>query len=153
MRIAAVIAPTADWPAAAAAAKLADELGLDGVGLWDQYHSARPDWGYVAGWSAIGALAARTTRSRLVQMVVNSLHFEPGVLAKETASLALLSGGRYELGIGAGDWPESFSAWGRPFPRRDERVERLEETVAILRQAWRGQPFDFDGASNILRGA
>jgi alkanesulfonate monooxygenase SsuD/methylene tetrahydromethanopterin reductase-like flavin-dependent oxidoreductase (luciferase family) len=153
MRIAAILAPIADWQETLSAAKAADEAGLDAIGLWDHYHSARSDWGYMAGWSAMGALAASTTRTRLVQMVVNNLHYEPGVLAKETATLAVLSGGRYELGIGAGDWPESFEAWGRPYPERAERLARLEESVTIVRQAWRGEPFDVAGKFNELRGA
>ena len=153
MRIGAVLAPVIDVDAMLAAARRADELGFDAVGLWDHYHSPKPEWGYVAGWSAMAALAAATERVRLVHMVVNNLHFEPGVLAKETSTLALLSRGRFELGIGAGDWPESFAAWGRDYPPRQERFERLEETIAILRRAWSGQAFDFDGRFNVLRGA
>src|SRR4051794_39062038 len=102
MRMSAVLAPSADWRATLAAAAAADELGFEAIGLWDHYHSARSDWGYVAGWTAMGQLAAATRRVGLVQMVVNNLHYEPGVLAKETATLALTSAGRYELGIGAG---------------------------------------------------
>jgi alkanesulfonate monooxygenase SsuD/methylene tetrahydromethanopterin reductase-like flavin-dependent oxidoreductase (luciferase family) len=153
MRIAAVLSPIVDFDAMLVAARRADELGFDGVGLWDHYHSPKPEWGYIAGWSAIAALAVRTTRVRLVQMVVNNLHFEPGVLAKETSTLAIASGGRFELGIGAGDWPDSFAAWGRPFPRREERISRLEESVAILRRAWTGEAFDFEGRFNNLRAA
>jgi alkanesulfonate monooxygenase SsuD/methylene tetrahydromethanopterin reductase-like flavin-dependent oxidoreductase (luciferase family) len=153
MRIGAVLAPIVDFEAMLAAARRADELGFDAVGLWDHYHSPKPEWGYIAGWSAMSALAAATERVRLVQMVVNNLHFEPGVLAKETSTLALLSGGRFELGIGAGDWPESFAAWGKTYPPRDERVARLEEMVAILRRAWSGETFDFDGRFDSLQGA
>jgi alkanesulfonate monooxygenase SsuD/methylene tetrahydromethanopterin reductase-like flavin-dependent oxidoreductase (luciferase family) len=78
LRIAALPTPIADWPATIAAARAADEAGLDAVGLWDHYHSARPEWGYVAGWSALGAIAASTSRVKLVPMVLNHLHFEPG---------------------------------------------------------------------------
>jgi alkanesulfonate monooxygenase SsuD/methylene tetrahydromethanopterin reductase-like flavin-dependent oxidoreductase (luciferase family) len=133
------------------AAQRAEELGFDAVGLWDHYHSPKPEWGYIAGWTAMAALAAATEQVRLVQMVVNNLHFEPGVLAKETSSLSIMSGGRFELGIGAGDWPDSFAAWGRPYPPRTERVARLAENVEILRRAWSGQAFDFDGRFEVLR--
>src|SRR3954451_4077193 len=125
VRIGAVLAPVAEWASIVSAARRADELGFDALGLWDHYHSAKPEWGYVAGWSAMAGLAAATSTVRLVQMVVNSLHFEPGVLAKETSTLALISGGRFELGVGAGDWPESFGAWGRAYPERAERIQRL----------------------------
>jgi alkanesulfonate monooxygenase SsuD/methylene tetrahydromethanopterin reductase-like flavin-dependent oxidoreductase (luciferase family) len=153
MKIAAILAPIARVEAMIEAARLADELGFDAIGLWDHYHSAKPEWGYIAGWSAMASLAANTERINLVQMVVNNLHFEVGVVAKETSTLGILSDGRYELGIGAGDWPDSFSAWGRPFPRREERVARLAESVDILRKAWSGEAFDFDGEFETLRGA
>jgi alkanesulfonate monooxygenase SsuD/methylene tetrahydromethanopterin reductase-like flavin-dependent oxidoreductase (luciferase family) len=153
VRIGAVLAPVNEWSSIVAATRHADGLGFDSVGLWDHYHSPKPEWGYVAGWSAMAGLAAATERVRLVQMVANNLHFDPGVIAKETSTLALQSTGRFELGIGAGDWPASFEAWGRPFPERDERVARLEESVAILRRAWSGEVFDFDGRFNVLRGA
>jgi alkanesulfonate monooxygenase SsuD/methylene tetrahydromethanopterin reductase-like flavin-dependent oxidoreductase (luciferase family) len=153
MKIAPILAPVARVDATIEAARLADALGFDAIGLWDHYHSAKPEWGYIAGWSAMTSLAANTERINLVQMVVNNLHFEVGVVAKETSTLALLSNGRYELGIGAGDWPESFSAWGRTFPHREERVARLAESVDILRKAWSGGAFDFDGDFETLRGA
>lgn len=81
MRIVAVLSPVADWRAIVEAAQLADAAGLDGIGLWDNYHSAQPDWGHIAGWSAYGALAAATSRVRLVPMVMNTPHFQPGVIA------------------------------------------------------------------------
>jgi alkanesulfonate monooxygenase SsuD/methylene tetrahydromethanopterin reductase-like flavin-dependent oxidoreductase (luciferase family) len=153
MRIAAILSPVADWAAVAAAARAADAAGLDAVGLWDHYHSGRPDWAYIAGWSAYGALAAITTRVRLVPMVLNNLHYEPGVLAKESSVLSIASGGRFELGLGGGDWPGSFQAWGRPFPAADERIERLVETVSALRLVWTGEPAEYDGRYVQLHGA
>jgi alkanesulfonate monooxygenase SsuD/methylene tetrahydromethanopterin reductase-like flavin-dependent oxidoreductase (luciferase family) len=153
MRVAALLTPTPDWRAVLAAARHADGAGLDAIGLWDHYHSAKPDWAYVAGWSALGALAASTSRVTLLPMVLNNLHHEPGVLAKESSILAVLSDGRFELGIGAGDWPQSFAAWGRPFPPAAERLTRLVETVEALRQLWTGQPVTYAGRQVVLDGA
>ena len=153
MKVAALLTPTADWSAIDAAARVADSRGIDAIGLWDHYHSGQPDWAYVAGWSALGALAAVTTRVKLLPMVVNNLHYELGVLAKESSVLAILSGGRLELGIGAGDWPESFAAWGRPFPSADERLERLVETIEALRLLWTGEPTCYEGRHITLRDA
>jgi alkanesulfonate monooxygenase SsuD/methylene tetrahydromethanopterin reductase-like flavin-dependent oxidoreductase (luciferase family) len=153
MRIAALLTPTPDWPAILDAARLADEARLDAVGFWDHYHSGQPDWAYVCGWSAMGAVAAMTRHVKLLPMVVNNLHYEPGVLAKESSVLAVLSGGRFELGIGGGDWRESFTAWGRPFPEADERLDRLIETIEALRLAWTGQPVSYDGRHVTLDGA
>jgi alkanesulfonate monooxygenase SsuD/methylene tetrahydromethanopterin reductase-like flavin-dependent oxidoreductase (luciferase family) len=153
VRIAVVLSPVADAAAVIEAARAADEAGLDAVGLWDHYHSARPDWAYVSGWSVYGAIAAMTTNVHLVPMVLNNLHYEPGVLAKESSILSLASGGRFELGIGAGDWPESFAAWGRPFPPRDDRVARLAETVEALRLVWTGLPTTYRGRHVELHDA
>ena len=153
MRVVAVLSPVADWRAIVEAAQLADEAGLDGIGLWDNYHSARPDWGYIAGWSAYGALAAATSRVRLVPMVVNTPHFQPGVIAKESSTLAIASGGRFELGLGAGDWPSSFEAWGQPFPPASQRLEALAELAEVLRLLWAGQPVTFEGEHIRLHDA
>jgi alkanesulfonate monooxygenase SsuD/methylene tetrahydromethanopterin reductase-like flavin-dependent oxidoreductase (luciferase family) len=145
MRIGAILAPTGDWKVIADGARAADAAGLDAVGLWCHYHSAKPEWAHANGWSLYGALAAITERVRLVPMVLNNLHYQPGVLAKESSMLSLLSGGRFELAIGAGDWPESYAAWGEPYPERDERIGRLAETVSALRLLWKGEPVTSDG--------
>jgi alkanesulfonate monooxygenase SsuD/methylene tetrahydromethanopterin reductase-like flavin-dependent oxidoreductase (luciferase family) len=143
----------ADWQAVFEGAKVADELGLDAVGFWDHYHSPKPEWGYLCGWSAYGAVGAVTRRVHLVPMVLNNLHYELGVLAKESSQLAIATGGRFELGIGAGDWPESFAAWGRPFPDQATRFAILEETIGALRQLWTGQPVTIVGEHVRLEGA
>ena len=142
-----------DWADIVRAARLADDIGLDAVGLSDHYQSLRPEWGYVSGWSAHGYLAAVTKRVRLVPMVINNLHFQPGVLAKETSMLSIASGGRFELGIGAGDWPQSFIAWGRPYPGPRARSKRLEETVVALRQLWTGGSVSISGDHVRLKDA
>jgi alkanesulfonate monooxygenase SsuD/methylene tetrahydromethanopterin reductase-like flavin-dependent oxidoreductase (luciferase family) len=153
VRLAALLSPTPDWASIARAASIADERGLDAVGFWDHYHSGRPDWAYVCGWSALGAVAAATRRIKVLPMVLNNLHYEAGVLAKESSVLSVLSGGRFELGIGAGDWPASFSAWGRPFPDAGERLDRLAETIEALRLAWTGDPVSYAGRYVQLDGA
>lgn len=153
IQIGAVLSPDGDWAAVIDAARTADEVGLEAVGFWDHYHSPKPEWGYVSGWSAYGYLAAVTRRVRLVPMVLNALHYELGVLAKESSTLATASGGRFELAIGAGDWPESFAAWGTPYPERTVRLEMLSEKVAAVRALWRGEPVSFQGSHLRLDGA
>jgi alkanesulfonate monooxygenase SsuD/methylene tetrahydromethanopterin reductase-like flavin-dependent oxidoreductase (luciferase family) len=145
VRIGVALSPNGDWPAIVAAAGLADELGLDSVGLWDHYHSERPEWAYVAGWSAHAALAAATTRVGIVPMVLCNLNHRLGQLAKETSTLAIVSGGRFELAIGAGDYPVEYRAWHEPFPDAVTRLELLEETVAALRELWTGGPVTMAG--------
>jgi alkanesulfonate monooxygenase SsuD/methylene tetrahydromethanopterin reductase-like flavin-dependent oxidoreductase (luciferase family) len=153
VRIGAVLSPVDDWQWIRDAAVEADELGFDSVGLWDHYHSARAEYGYVAGWSAHAALAEATQRVRIVPAVLNTLHYELGVLAKESSMLSLISGGRFEMALGAGDWPESFAAWGQPFPGRDDRVARLAEVVRLLRQLWAGEGVTLKGQFHQLSGA
>ena len=153
MRIGVVLSPVREWASIVDAARLADDAGLDAIGFSDHYQSLRPEWGYICGWSAYGYLAAVTKRVRLVPMVINNLHYEPGVLAKETSMLSIASGGRFELGIGSGDWPESFSAWGRPYPDPRSRLSQLEETVLALRQLWKGARVTISGEHVRLKDA
>ena len=79
------LTPVADVAAVLDGAAAAEEEGLDAVALWDHYQSGRPEWAYVAGWAAWGAIATATTRVRLVPMVVNLLHHDLGRIAKETS--------------------------------------------------------------------
>ncbi len=128
MRIGVNLGPTANRAAVLAAAKKADAAGFDAIGLLDHYHSAKPEWSYICGWPLYGALAMATSRIALVPQVICRLNYLPGVLAKETTVLALLSGGCFELGIGAGDYFEEMRAWGVPVLKARERIEGLKET-------------------------
>ena len=139
MQLGVVLAPIDDPRAVIEAARVAEEAGLDAVALWDHVQSLRPDWPYSAGWSVWGAIAHATERVRLVPMVLNSLLHDVGRLAKEVAMLDLLSRGRFELAMGVGDWPESFAAWGQPFPPLHDRIIRLRETLEALDALWRGE--------------
>jgi alkanesulfonate monooxygenase SsuD/methylene tetrahydromethanopterin reductase-like flavin-dependent oxidoreductase (luciferase family) len=153
MRVGAILSPVGDWNTILEAVKIADVGGLDAVGFWDHYHSEKPEWAYVCGWSAYGMLAAATTQIKLTPMVICRLNYTLGVLAKESAILAIGSGGRFELGIGAGDYPIEYSAWHQPFPDASTRVELLEETVVALRQIWQGGAVTYSGAHVQLTGA
>ncbi len=145
MRIGVNLGPTANVTAVLAAAKKADTYGFDALSFLDHYHSEKPEWGYVCGWSLYGALAMATTRIKLVPMVLCRLNYLPGVLAKETSMLALLSEGRFELGIGAGDYFQEMRAWGVPVPDATARIEGLQETIQVLRQVYRGESVALEG--------
>jgi alkanesulfonate monooxygenase SsuD/methylene tetrahydromethanopterin reductase-like flavin-dependent oxidoreductase (luciferase family) len=153
MRVGVVLSPTGDWSAILQAAQIADESGLDSVGFWDHYHSEKPEWAYVCGWSAYGALALATRRIHLLPMVICRLNYTLGVLAKETSVLSIISGGRFELGIGAGDYPIEYTAWHQTFPDAVSRVEALAETVAALQLIWRGDLVNFNGKHVQLTNA
>ena len=145
MRIGVNLGPTENWTAVLAAAKKADAYGFDAVSFLDHYQSMKPEWGYICGWSLYGALAMATTRINLVPMVICRLNYLPGVLAKETTMLAMLSEGRFELGIGAGDYFEEMHAWGVPVPKASERIEVLKETIQVLQRIWKGEEVTFEG--------
>jgi alkanesulfonate monooxygenase SsuD/methylene tetrahydromethanopterin reductase-like flavin-dependent oxidoreductase (luciferase family) len=137
--------PTNDVHEVFAATRRAEELGLDAVGCWDHYHSEKPDWEMVSGWSTYGYLAAITTHIKLVPMVLCRPNHLLGVLAKESSMLQLASNGRFELGIGAGDYPVEFTAWNVPFAPSSERIELLTESIAALREIWKGDLVTFIG--------
>jgi alkanesulfonate monooxygenase SsuD/methylene tetrahydromethanopterin reductase-like flavin-dependent oxidoreductase (luciferase family) len=153
MRVGITLSPTGDWSAILQAAQLADRSGLDAVGFWDHYHSERPEWAYVCGWSAYGALALATERIHLLPMVICRLNYTTGVLAKETSVLSIISGGRFELGIGAGDYPPEYTAWHQPFPDATTRIQALEETITALRLIWQGDLVTYTGQHVQLTNA
>ena len=145
MRIGVNLGPTGDWSAMVAAAQLADRNGFDAVSFLDHYHTEELQWPYICGWSAYGALAMMTSRIHLVPMVIDRMNYLPGVLAKETTTLSIASGGRFELGIGAGDYFEEARAWGVEVPDASARITGLKETIAILRRIWQGGKVTFEG--------
>ncbi len=153
MHIGVNLGPTDDWSAMLRAARKAEELGFESVGFLDHYHTDKLEWPYICGWSAYGALAMATSRIHLVPMVIDRMNYLPGVLAKEISTLSILSEGRFELGIGAGDYFEEMRAWGLSVPDANARISGLRETILVLRQIWQGQFVTFDGEHLHLREA
>ena len=153
MRIGVNLGPTGDWSAILAAAQTADANGFDALGFLDHYHTAKLEWPYLCGWSAYGALAMATSRIHFVPMVIDRLNYLPGVLAKETSTLAILSAGRFELGIGAGDYFEEARAWGLAVPDSAARITGLKETIMVLRRIWSGEQVTFEGEQLHLTNA
>lgn len=153
MRIGVNLGPTGDWAAMLAAAQAAEKHGFDAVGFLDHYHTDKLEWPYICGWSAYGAIAMATSRIRLVPMVIDRMNYLPGVLAKETATLSLLSAGRFELGIGAGDYFQEARAWGTDIPPASARITGLKETILVLREIWKGEKVTFGGEHLHLKDA
>lgn len=153
MRIGINIGPNGDWHDMLTVAQKAEKLGFDSIGTLDHYHTEKLEWPYICGWSMYGAMAMATSRIRLVPMVIDRMNYLPGVLAKETATLSLISQGRFELGIGAGDYFEELKAWGLPLPHATERINGLRETIQALRSIWRGEFVTFEGEQLHLHNA
>jgi F420-dependent oxidoreductase-like protein len=133
----------------ATVARTADEQGFDYVAVMDHFFQigaiGPPELDMLEAYTTLGFLAAHTTRAKLLTLVTGTVYRHPGVLAKTVTTLDVLSGGRAWLGIGAA-WNEEESAGlGIPFPPVAERFERLEETLQILHQMWRGDEQPYDG--------
>jgi probable F420-dependent oxidoreductase len=122
-----------------ALARRAEDLGYSTFGLAD--HFMIPFAPLVAGQ----AVADATTTVRVGQVVMASDFRHPAVLAKELATLDVLSGGRVEIGIGAGWMREEFDAAGIPFEAASIRIERLEEAVTVLKGLFADEPCTFAG--------
>lgn len=92
--------------------------------------------------SLLAWAAGQTERVRIGTSILLAPLYRPLMLAKELATIDRLTGGRFTLGLGMGQRPEDYQAAGVPMERRDLR---MVETVALLRQAWSGQPIDYAG--------
>jgi alkanesulfonate monooxygenase SsuD/methylene tetrahydromethanopterin reductase-like flavin-dependent oxidoreductase (luciferase family) len=131
------------------AVRTAEEAGLDLVGIQDHPYQ----WRYVDTWTLIAWLAARTRQIRFFPDVANLPLRLPAVLAKSVASLDRLSGGRVELGVGAGAFWEAIGAMGGPVRGAGESVEALEEAIRIVRLAWSGErSVSFEGRHYRVKG-
>ena len=130
-----------------------ERAGLDLVGIQDHPYQRR----FFDTMSLLAFLAARTERVRLFPAVANLPLRHPAMLAKEAATIDVLSGGRFELGLGAGAFWEAIEAFGGPRRTGPESVDALEEAIAILREIWDpARPGDgsvtFEGDHYRVRG-
>jgi alkanesulfonate monooxygenase SsuD/methylene tetrahydromethanopterin reductase-like flavin-dependent oxidoreductase (luciferase family) len=142
-------------PAAAAYPELvrlvqaAERHGLDFVGIQDHPYQRR----FLDTFALIGDLLARTERLRFFPDVANLPLRPPALLAKHAASLDVMSGGRFELGIGAGSFWDAIAAMGGPRLNPGESVEALEEAIEIIRRCWSGErSIGFEGRRYSLAG-
>jgi F420-dependent oxidoreductase-like protein len=135
----------------------ADQIELFGCGwLFDHFypiHPADPWSPCLEAWTMLSALAQDTRRLRLGTMVTGVHHRHPAVLAKMIATVDIISGGRLEVGLGAG-WNEQESgAYGIELGSLRERLDRFEEALEILTSLLSRETTDFDGAYYTLRDA
>jgi FAD/FMN-containing dehydrogenase len=135
-----------------ALARRSEELGYDLVTFQDHpYQSA-----FLDTWTLLSWVAGQTERVRIAANVLNLPLREPAVLARAAASLDLLSGGRLELGLGAGALWVGIAAWGGPRRTPGEATAALGEAIDIVRRLWDAgdpTPLRFDGDHYRLDGA
>ncbi len=113
-----------------------DEAGVDWISVWDHLYEAPPAGGTVDHFEAVatlGALAADTRRARLGCLVFCVAYRNPGLLAKAATTIDHISGGRFELGLGAGWHQWEAEAFGYDFPLPGERLDMLDEAVGLIR--------------------
>ncbi len=133
----------------ATVARTADEAGFDYIAVMDHFFQIRAigasERAMLEGYTTLGYLAACTSRAELLTLVTGAIYRQPGILAKIVTTLDVLSGGRAWLGIGAGWNEEESRGLGIPFAPVAERFERLEETLQICLQMWRGDETPYHG--------
>jgi F420-dependent oxidoreductase-like protein len=133
----------------ATVARTADDAGFAYIALMDHFFQigsvGPPGNDMLEAYTALGYLAACTSRASLLTLVTGVVYREPGVLAKMVTTLDVLSGGRAWLGIGAAWNEEESRGLGIPFPPVAERFERLEEALQICLQMWRDDEAPFRG--------
>ena len=140
------------WQALAATAEAA---GFEALFRSDHYQSldGSADGGSLDAWSTINALAVLTGTIRLGTLVSPATFRHPSVLAREVATADHVSGGRVELGLGAGWHEGEHAAHGFPFDTARDRFDRYAEQLEIVRRSWEPGPFDYEGRFYRLRGA
>lgn len=100
---------------------------------------------------ALGFAAAATSTLRVGMLVLGNDYKHPAVVAKEAATLDVLSDGRLEFGLGAGWMTADYEALGLPYDRPGVRIDRLAEALAVVKGAWADGPYDFAGEHYTIR--
>ena len=148
------------FDAVAEVAVRAERLGFDSVWVSDHFYSTLerygggPErYGSLEPLTTLTGLAAATERVRLGTLVLSAGFRHPAVLAKAVTAIDRVSGGRVELGLGAGWFADEYEAYGLPFGTVGERFDLLEETLGYLGALFGPEPASFEGARLVLRGA
>ena len=144
------VEPLADPPGfAAGVAKAADRSGLDLVGIQDHPYQRR----FLDTWTLISTLVPVTERVRFFPDVANLPLRPPAMLAKAAASLDVISGGRVEVGLGAGAFWDAVVGMGGPRRSPGEAVRSTEEAMDVMRMVWGTErSLQFDGEFYSLKG-
>jgi F420-dependent oxidoreductase-like protein len=143
------------WATMLGFARTAETVGFDSAWVVDHFHTVpeptqEPTY---EAWALMSALAGATETIRLGQMCTCNSYRTPAYLAHVASSVDVISGGRLELGIGAGWYEHEYNAHGYEFPGPSVRIGQLDEGVEIMRRMWtedvatfRGEHYQIDGA-------
>jgi F420-dependent oxidoreductase-like protein len=142
------------WEQWVALAEACERAGVEALFRSDHYTGFHGgSGGSLDAWATISALAAVTTTLRLGSLVSPATFRHPSVLARMVVTADHVSGGRVELGLGAGWHEPEHVQHGFPFPPLQERLSRFAEQLEIVHRSWTEDAFDFDGEHYELRGA
>ncbi len=143
------------WPTMLGVARDAESLGFDSVWVYDHFHTVPEPTQEVTyeAWTMMAALAAATDTIRLGQMCTCNTYRPPSYLAKVAASIDVISGGRLEMGIGAGWYEHEHDGYGYPFLPPGERLGMLREGVEIMKAMWTEDVVTYEGEYYELKGA
>lgn len=123
---------TRDLEAILELSQLADVLGLDLVSFQDHHYQSR----FLDSWTLLSLISARTSSIRLAPNVIHLPLRPPVVLARSVATLDILSGGRAELGLGAGYFWDAIASIGGPRLSAGQAVDALSEAIDLIRATW-----------------
>jgi len=150
----------AGWGAVRRVADVAERSGFDSLWVsdhlfldWGKYGGPADPQGSLECWTTLSALAASTQRIRLGSLTLCNDFRDPALLAKMAATLDLLSGGRLDIGLGAGWYEPEYAAAGIAFDRPGVRIERLRESVQIVGRMLEGETLTFQGKHYRTEGA
>ncbi len=126
------------WATLKGVAQRLEQIGYDSLWLYDHFHTVprteiEPTF---ECWTTMAALAEATSKIRLGQLVTCSLYRNPSYLAKISSCVDVISGGRVDVGIGAGWKSDEFGAYGYEFPKIRGRLDRMADTARILKAMW-----------------
>ncbi|ASR55227.1 LLM class F420-dependent oxidoreductase [Cellulomonas sp. PSBB021] len=144
------------WAVMSGLARYADEGdAFESIWVYDHFHAVPEPNGEATheAWSLINAFAASTSRVRLGQMCTCMAYRNPAYLAKVATTADVISGGRVEMGIGAGWYEHEWRAYGYGFPSAGERIAMLDEGVQIFKQMWTDGVATFAGRHYQVDGA
>jgi F420-dependent oxidoreductase-like protein len=149
------IPPEEHWQVMRDLAQHADQGPWESVWVYDHFHTTPvpTDEATHEAWTLMAALGAATQRVRLGQMCTCMAYRNPAYLAKVAATVDHVSGGRTEMGIGAGWYEHEWRAYGYGFPSAGDRLGMLDEGVQIMRQLWTTGTARLDGKHYQVDGA
>jgi F420-dependent oxidoreductase-like protein len=155
MELASIPDPVDKWAKSVEIATLAEQLGYDSLWVYDHFHNVpKPAHETMFEcWTTMAAISQRTSRIKLGQMVGCAPYRNPGLVAKITSNIDVMSGGRLIWGIGAGWYQNEFLGYGYEFPPPADRIRMMAETVEIVTAMWSDPDVTYHGRYYTLDGA